>query len=102
MKTGRTPACVRARISRRLKVKIKQAIERFPGGMMVIPLLWGSVLNTFAPRVLGIGSFSTQLAWRAADSRGVLRLHGRRNSVSHGACAAKRRGDHDRETRQRC
>ncbi|WP_346778055.1 2-keto-3-deoxygluconate permease [Paraburkholderia sp. Ac-20347] len=43
-------------------MKIKQAIERFPGGMMVIPLLWGSVLNTFAPRVLGIGSFSTQLA----------------------------------------
>jgi 2-keto-3-deoxygluconate permease len=43
-------------------MKIKQAIERCPGGMMVIPLLWGSLLNTFAPKVLGIGSFSTQLA----------------------------------------
>ncbi|NIF69242.1 2-keto-3-deoxygluconate permease [Burkholderia sp. Ap-962] len=43
-------------------MKIKRAIERFPGGMMVIPLLWGSVLNTFAPHVLAIGSFSTQLA----------------------------------------
>ncbi|WP_242468406.1 2-keto-3-deoxygluconate permease [Burkholderia plantarii] len=43
-------------------MNIKKAIERFPGGMMVIPLLWGSILNTFAPQVLGIGSFSTQLA----------------------------------------
>jgi 2-keto-3-deoxygluconate transporter len=43
-------------------MKIKQAIEKFPGGMMVIPLLWGSILNTYFPHVLAIGSFSTQLA----------------------------------------
>jgi 2-keto-3-deoxygluconate transporter len=43
-------------------MKIKEAIERFPGGMMVIPLLWGSLLNTYFPHVLSIGSFSTSLA----------------------------------------
>ena len=43
-------------------MKIKAAIERFPGGMMVIPLLWGSLLNTYFPHVLSIGSFSTSLA----------------------------------------
>jgi len=43
-------------------VKIKATIERFPGGMMVIPLLLGSILNTYFPAVPKIGSFSTQLA----------------------------------------
>src|ERR1700761_3819237 len=43
-------------------MKIKEAIEKFPGGMMVIPLLWGSILNTYFPHVLAIGSFTTQLS----------------------------------------
>jgi 2-keto-3-deoxygluconate permease len=43
-------------------MKIKATIEKFPGGMMVIPLLWGSLLNTYFPHVLAIGSFSTSLA----------------------------------------
>lgn len=31
-------------------MKIKASIERIPGGMMIIPLLLGAVINTVFPR----------------------------------------------------
>jgi 2-keto-3-deoxygluconate permease len=43
-------------------MKIRATIERFPGGMMVIPLLLGAAINTLSPGLLAIGSFSTALA----------------------------------------
>lgn len=36
-------------------------IGRLPGALMVVPLFLGAVLNTFAPSVLDIGSFTTAL-----------------------------------------
>lgn len=42
-------------------MEIKKNIERVPGGMMVIPLFIGALINSLCPQVLGVGSFTTAL-----------------------------------------
>lgn len=42
-------------------MKILKGIQKVPGGLMVIPLLMGALLNTFAPNALTIGGFTTAL-----------------------------------------
>ncbi|HET9433659.1 MAG TPA: 2-keto-3-deoxygluconate permease, partial [Chitinophagaceae bacterium] len=43
-------------------MKIKATIEKIPGGMMIVPLFIGVILNTFLPAVLNIGGLTTSLA----------------------------------------
>ena len=43
-------------------MRLYQAINRVPGGLMVVPLFLGMVLNTFAPTLLKIGGFTEALS----------------------------------------
>ena len=42
-------------------MKIIKGMQKIPGGMMVIPLVIASIINTFAPHALKIGSFTTAI-----------------------------------------
>jgi len=43
------------------RVPIFATLNRIPGGLMLIPLILGSIIGTFAPDALNIGSFTTAL-----------------------------------------
>jgi 2-keto-3-deoxygluconate permease len=40
---------------------IKRTLDRIPGGIMIIPLFLGAIVNTFAPNLLRIGGFTEAL-----------------------------------------
>lgn len=40
-------------------MKILQTVKKVPAGMMVVPMILGSLINTFIPEVVKIGSFTT-------------------------------------------
>lgn len=42
-------------------MKILERIQKIPGGMMVVPLLIGAFINTFAPGLIKIGGFTEAL-----------------------------------------
>jgi 2-keto-3-deoxygluconate permease len=46
-------------ILHKMPLRIKHAIERVPGGMMIVPLVTGAVIATFAPQTFTFfGSFT--------------------------------------------
>lgn len=47
-------------------MRIMNTMKKFPAGMMVIPLLLGCVINTIAPDILQVGSFTTGIFSNAA------------------------------------
>ncbi|WP_213992400.1 2-keto-3-deoxygluconate permease [Sodalis sp. dw_96] len=42
-------------------MKILKAVEKVPGGLMVVPMLLGMLTNTLYPEILNIGQFTTAL-----------------------------------------
>ena len=44
-----------------MKLPIVDWLQKLPGGMMLVPLILGSLVGTFCPGFLGLGSFTTAL-----------------------------------------
>ena len=48
------------------KMPILKTIKKIPGGLMIVPLFIGAIINTFFPQFLTIGGFTTSLFKDAA------------------------------------
>ncbi len=53
-------------------MNIRKNIERIPGGMMILPLIAGAIINSFFPGWLKVGGFATAMAFGSAALIGVF------------------------------
>jgi 2-keto-3-deoxygluconate permease len=53
-------------------MNLKRRIEKIPGGMMVVPLIIGALVNTISPEILQIGGFTTAIAKGSSALIGVF------------------------------
>ena len=44
-------------------------MQKIPGGLMLVPLILGSLIGTFAPDALAIGGFTTCLLYTSPSPR---------------------------------
>lgn len=51
-----------------MNINILKRIRKIPGGMMVIPLFLGAVINTFCPYLINIGGFTESLGNKGFQS----------------------------------
>jgi 2-keto-3-deoxygluconate permease len=50
-----------------MQVPILKTMKKVPGGLMVVPLILGAILNTFYPHALDMGGFTTELFKKGAQ-----------------------------------
>ena len=50
-----------------MQIPILKTMKKIPGGLMVVPLILGAILNTFYPHALDMGGFTTELFKKGAQ-----------------------------------
>ena len=54
-------------------MKILEAVKKVPAGVIVVPMLIGSLVNTFIPQLVKIGSFTTATFTSAGAATAIER-----------------------------
>lgn len=88
-----------------MQIPIKKTLDKIPGGMMVVPLFLGVLVNTFFPQFLQIGGFTTALFSAKASSTILacfMFLIGSQINFKLAPKAIKRRNINSRKIYSRC